>query len=243
MESDLIAWLSERLPPHPCLAARNWRRRGCGAAGPAADCVMTVDIISDQVDFHLDQVDPRRVGHKALGVNLSDLAAMAAVRVRRSSACAAPSRRSGLGQIALRRHAAAGRAFRHGDCRRRHAHLGRAAAGEHHGPRGSGPGGLLRRHGAQPGDQLLVTGQLGGSLLGRHLDFEPRVREALLLKERYDLHAGIDISDGLAIDLARLADASGCGAVIDLPRCRSARRRNGLRRPAATPHSVGACLG
>jgi thiamine-monophosphate kinase len=45
-------------------------------------------------------------------------------------------------------------------------------------------------------------------------DFTPRVREAMVLHDRYELHAGIDISDGLAIDTSRLAEASGCGAVI-----------------------------
>jgi thiamine-monophosphate kinase len=45
-------------------------------------------------------------------------------------------------------------------------------------------------------------------------DFTPRVREAIALHERYGLAAGIDISDGLAIDASRIAEASGCGAVI-----------------------------
>src|SRR5262249_1407687 len=76
--------------------------------------------------------------------------------------------------------------------------------------------GPLTRSGAQPGDKLLVTGTLGGSILGRHLDFTPRIREAILLHERYSLHAGIDISDGLALDASRLADASGCGAMLNL---------------------------
>ena len=63
-----------------------------------------------------------------------------------------------------------------------------------------------------------MTGSLGGSLLGHMFDFTPRVREAILLHERYELSAGIDISDGLAIDASRLAEASGCGAVIFIDR-------------------------
>jgi len=81
---------------------------------------------------------------------------------------------------------------------------------------GPTPRGPLRRGGAQVGDQILVTGALGGSMLGHHLDFEPRVREALLLHERYTLHAGMDVSDGLALDLSRLAAESGVGAALRL---------------------------
>jgi len=76
--------------------------------------------------------------------------------------------------------------------------------------------GSLRRNGARPGDQILVTGSFGGSLLGRHLDFEPRVREALLLNEHYRISAAIDVSDGLAVDVSHVAEESGCGAVMDL---------------------------
>jgi thiamine-monophosphate kinase len=74
----------------------------------------------------------------------------------------------------------------------------------------------LLRSGARPGDHLLTTGQFGGSLLGHQFDFEPRVHEAIYLNEHYTLHAGIDCSDGLGLDLARLAEESGCGAAIDL---------------------------
>jgi thiamine-monophosphate kinase len=78
------------------------------------------------------------------------------------------------------------------------------------------PRGPLPRGGARPGDQIVVTGEFGGSILGHHLDFEPRVNEALLLAERYELHAGIDVSDGLSIDLGHLVEESRCGAVLDL---------------------------
>ena len=78
-------------------------------------------------------------------------------------------------------------------------------------PTGRGP---LQRSGAKPGDRILVTGSFGGSILGRHFDFEPRVAEALTLHKSYELHAGADISDGLSVDLSHIAEESGCGAVI-----------------------------
>jgi thiamine-monophosphate kinase len=59
-----------------------------------------------------------------------------------------------------------------------------------------------------------VTGPLGGSILGKHLTFTPRVREALELHALADLHAMIDISDGLAADVHHLLEESHCGAVL-----------------------------
>jgi len=59
-----------------------------------------------------------------------------------------------------------------------------------------------------------VTGPLGGSILGKHLDFTPRVWEAAKLHLSAPLHAMIDISDGLAADLNHLCEESGCGAVL-----------------------------
>ena len=76
--------------------------------------------------------------------------------------------------------------------------------------------GPMLRSGARPGDRFLVTGFFGGSILGKHFDFEPRVDEALMLAERYGLHAAMDVSDGLSLDLSRMATESGCGAIVDL---------------------------
>jgi len=77
--------------------------------------------------------------------------------------------------------------------------------------------GAVMRSGAKPGDAILVTGPLGGSLFrGRHLRPEPRVREALALAEATDLHAMIDLSDGLSSDLGHILKESGnLGALLN----------------------------
>lgn len=78
-----------------------------------------------------------------------------------------------------------------------------------------GPAGSITRSGARAGDAICVTGALGGSIGGRHLTFSPRLEEALDLAERFDLHAMIDISDGLSTDLGHLTESSGIGAVVE----------------------------
>jgi thiamine-monophosphate kinase len=77
------------------------------------------------------------------------------------------------------------------------------------------------RAGGKPGDDLLVTGRLGGSLRGGHLNFIPRLAESRWLTENFRIHAMMDLSDGLGADLPRLARASNVGYEIDrdaLPR-------------------------
>jgi thiamine-monophosphate kinase len=94
------------------------------------------------------------------------------------------------------------------------------------------------RSGAQPGDALFVTGELGGSIAGRHLDFEPRVREAQWLAGAFEIHAMIDVSDGLASDLPHLLKASGTGAELlagAIPVSRAARLSSRQSGGAKTP--------
>lgn len=74
---------------------------------------------------------------------------------------------------------------------------------------------FITRSGASPGDQLFVTGRLGGSIHGHHLDFIPRVSEGQWLAA-HGASAMMDISDGLAKDLPRLASMSDCSYRIDL---------------------------
>ena len=79
-----------------------------------------------------------------------------------------------------------------------------------------GPAGIVRRSGARPGDRVCVTGALGGSISGgRHLRFTPRLREAIQLAERFDIHAMIDVSDGLSTDLLHIAEESGVGMELE----------------------------
>lgn len=217
MEEEFIAWLRQKLPPHPRLLVGPGDDAAVLKLADNANCVVTVDLVSDGVDFDLAVDDAVRAGRKALAVNLSDLAAMAARPVAAVVALLLP--RTGGGRLAADLYrgllpladefelAIAG-----GDTNVWDGRLVVAitAIGE------TTPRGPLLRSGARPGDAILVTGRLGGSRLGRQFDFTPRVREALALHERYALHAGIDVSDGLELDLFRLARESGCGAVIDL---------------------------
>ena len=222
MEAEFFRWLRANVPSHPRLPLGLTDDAAVLSFAGTPGMVVTTDLVSDGVDFRLDEVDPRRVGRKALAVNLSDLAAMAARPVAAVIAIALPRAGSGarsplelaieLYQGLLPLAAEFDLAIAGGDTNTHEGPLvvSITAMGE------LTPRGPLRRSGGRPGDKLLVTGALGGSSAGHHLDFTPRVREALFLHERYQLHAGMDISDGLALDLSRLATESGCGAVVDV---------------------------
>lgn len=219
MEREFIHWLRERLPAHPLL------RLGLGDDAAVLDmadspqCVITVDMLTDGVDFILSEIDARRAGRKALAANLSDLAAMAARPLAGVVALCLP-KNNGL-QLAVELYEGmlplaekydliiAGGDTNSWDSPAVISITLLGAVTEH---------GPLRRGGARPGDRIIVTGSLGGSILGRHLDFEPRVFEALKLNADYRLQAGMDVSDGLSLDLTRLAEESGVGAALELDR-------------------------
>ena len=83
----------------------------------------------------------------------------------------------------------------------------------------------VSRTGGKSGDDLFVSGRLGGSLGGRHLRFIPRIEESRWLTQHFRVHAMMDLSDGLGADLPRLARASGVGFEVQeeaLPRHRGA---------------------
>jgi len=74
----------------------------------------------------------------------------------------------------------------------------------------------ISRSGGKKGDDLFVTGRLGGSLRGKHLRFVPRITESRWLTKNFRVHAMMDLSDGLGADLPRLAKASKLGFKIDM---------------------------
>jgi thiamine-monophosphate kinase len=218
-EFPFIHWLRERsLPADGVLV------------GPGDDCavlappqrsqLVTTDIITEGVDFRLAEVNPRQIGRKAMAVNISDLAAMAGQPRHAVVGLVVPRQwegttegRSLVQELYLGLQDVA------------HAFGVNIVGGDTN----SWDGGLVvsvtllgeatergpvLRSGAKLGDAIFVTGPLGGSILGRHLTPVPRVPEALRLHQAVNLHAMIDISDGLAADLNHILEESHCGAVL-----------------------------
>src|SRR5207302_4768760 len=84
----------------------------------------------------------------------------------------------------------------------------------------------VSRRGGKAGDDLFVTGRLGGALKRKHLQFIPRITESRWLTKNFSIHAMMDLSDGLGADLPRLARASKVGFKVqmeNLPLTRGAR--------------------
>src|SRR5262245_50654487 len=213
-EFAYIDWIRKRTPA----AANVLVGPGDDAAvlrPPTRPLLVTTDMLLDGTCFRLADAGPFRVGRKAINVNLSDIAAMAGVPTAAVVSVGLPQ--TGGRELAEQlylgfREAADG--FNvplvGGDTNSWDGPLTISVTllGE------ATPRGPVRRSRANVGDSILVTGPLGGSILGHHLDFTPRVREALRLHELADLHAMIDISDGLARDLHHICEESRCGAVI-----------------------------
>jgi thiamine-monophosphate kinase len=191
-----------------------------------ADVVATSDSLCDGTHFVLAECGPRAVGRKLAGVNLSDLAAMAAIPEAFIVSLCLPKGGAVCAGVPLSASNLAVEIFQ-GICEYAESYGVAIAGGDTNvwsGPLcvnitalGRAPqGGCWRRSGAKPRDAIVVSGSLGGSLLGRHLAVEPRVRLAQKLKDDFEVHAATDISDGLGVDLLSLFAASGCGAELQL---------------------------
>jgi len=217
-ESDLLAWLyksasKSAVVPLPIgddmagiLLPQKGTRNGL--------TLLKIDQCLDRVHFDLRRHTPEQIGRKAVNRCLSDCAAMAALPVAVLISVALPKAASL--PWAKRLFRGCRTAAQKGSCSivggdtavwDQRLAITVAAVGM--------PAKYaVLRSGAQPGDVLCVSGRLGGSILGRHLSFSPRIVLARRLTEICRVHAMMDISDGLAIDLPRLLSMSGVGAKV-----------------------------
>ncbi|MGL4512598.1 MAG: thiamine-phosphate kinase [Lacipirellulaceae bacterium] len=223
MELSFVDWLRTRVPVPPgvLLGIGDDAALLAPTSGPL---VVTSDLLIDGVHFVSAEHSPERIGRKALAVNLSDLAAMGAracgavlsLALPRGGACGVSSdelaRRLVEGMLPLAERF--GCPLVGGD-----TNVGPGPLVVSVTALGEAPSsGAALRSTAQPGDDVLVTGALGGSLLGKHLDFTPRLDEGRVLVERFGVRAMMDVTDGLSIDAHRIARGSGVGIALDLDR-------------------------
>lgn len=224
MEAEFIAWAKRRVAklPTPELgigddaAVLKWNT----PTPPHTllpQIVLTTDALGDGTHFKLSEHAPRRIGRKAAAVNLSDIAAMGAkansllvslTLPRTMSAELARELFEGICDMAER----FGVSIAGGDtnCWDGPLNICITAIGEVVGNE------IWWRSGAKPGDLAVVTGAVGGSILGKHLDFLPRLDLAEQLAGKGLIHAATDVSDGLALDLHHLGTDSRIGVVVDL---------------------------
>lgn len=240
-ETKLLTWIHRR-------AQRSVDRLVVGSPGhdaavlrrPAGREVLCVDQTIEDVHFEPGTA-PRLVGHKAAARALSDLAATAAEPRALLLALAAPGEvrerwlRAAIAAVdaTARAH---GATLVGGDLARHAGPLALSvtAVGELTGSTRS-----VGRDRARAGDVVLLTGPVGGSRLGRHLRFEPRIDEGLWL-HAHGARVLMDVSDGLALDLSRIAAASRVRIDVDeVPLHADARRAARASGRTALEHALG----
>lgn len=187
------------------------------AAG-SSDQLVTTDMLMDGVHFLAEQQPLEQIGYKAMGVNISDIAAMAGSPHHAFVSLAIPkamARDEAIDQLYKGMHRcteAFGVTIEGGDTNIWAGPLVIAVTvlGSAH------PRGAVLRSSAKAGDQIMVTGPLGGSLhSGRHLNVQPRIVEAKYLADHYGIRGMADISDGLGTDLRRIMTLSGLGVLLE----------------------------
>ena len=185
------------------------------APGRNEELVLKTDTIVEGIHFTSD-TSPRLIGRKAMARVLSDFAAMAATPrhalVTLIAPSATPVKRvlglyQGMSQIAdeFEVRIVGGETSRGNQLVLTVSMTGTVPNKK-----------WITRGGARAGDLLYVTGRLGGSIRGKHLKFRPLVKEALCMTQHMRVTAMMDLSDGLAKDLPRLAARSGLGYEITL---------------------------
>ncbi len=192
--------------------------------------VFTSDMLNEGVHFLTDKSSAYQIGYKSLMVNISDVAAMGATPVATLLSLALPQANFGEWSVDFMKgyHAASkkyGVKLIGGDTTKSQSGvcvnvtaIGRAPLNN-----------IKRRSAAKVGDVIMVTGKLGASAAGLrdvlsgklttrnakiHLMPEARVEEGKWLGEQPEVHAMMDISDGIASDLEHIIAASKKGAII-----------------------------
>lgn len=217
-EFELIAQLTQSLPTNESVVT------SAGDDCAVLDLGMADKLFLFKTDavvegFHFTrETPPEKIGRKALARCLSDIAAMAGTPTAALVTIALPPgfepafiQKIYDGMNALAREH--GVAIVGGETTTNPERILISIALIGSVPRGQ----QVLRSGAKVGDAIFVTGELGGSLAEKHLDFEPRLAEARWLAEHFSIHAMMDLSDGLGGDLQHLLKASGVGAELLKP--------------------------
>jgi thiamine-monophosphate kinase len=178
--------------------------------------LLKTDCVVEKIHFE-SSADPARVGWKAMMRPFSDFAAMSGLPQFALVTVIVPATRSTSWVSHLYR--GLNRAARKFDVA--------IVGGETSNTRGNAAVSIsvtgyvekdrfVSRSGGKVGDDLFVTGKLGGSIRGRHLSFVARINESRWLSKNFRVHAMMDLSDGVGADLPRLARASKVGYKIDI---------------------------
>lgn len=214
-EFEFIEWIRAQAKTHPRVSLGIGDDAASLKFPEPAECLVAVDTLMEGVHFTYPEMSAAQIGRKCLAVNLSDIAAMAGrplaavvgiVFNRKAGVQFARDLQAGMLELAEQFDVALIGGDTNtwdGPCVVSVTVLGETT--------GSGP---VRRDGAKVGDWILATGSFGGSLAKKHFAFTPRVQEALALHQAVDLHAMIDVSDGLAADLYHILDESQVGASL-----------------------------